>query len=82
MIPAIPLPALFELLTLIVQAGFALLCVFGYRMLDSNATRGHLLIGIGSAGLVFVAPNLIFKGLSLYWVWAAARAYQKCSQKS
>lgn len=68
-----------EWLLTALQAAFALACVIGYRMLDSNPKRGHLLIGIGSAGLVVFAPNQIYMALSLYWTWAAAIAYQKCS---
>lgn len=64
-----------------VQALFAIACVVGYRMLGGNAQRGHLLIGIGSAGLVVFAPNPIYQVLSLFWVWTAAREYQKHSKK-
>ena len=62
-----------------IQALFCLVSIYGYRQLDTNEKRGHLLIGISSAGLVFFAPNLVYVALSMFWVWESARKYKRCS---
>jgi uncharacterized membrane protein YhiD involved in acid resistance len=70
----IPIPILF----MVLQAALALCTVIGYRYTTSgHEKRGHLLIGIGSAGLVLFAPNPIYACLSLFWTWVAATAYAK-----
>lgn len=53
-------------------------CIYGYHLIATNPKRGHLLMGIGSAGWALASPNAFFLLQSLFFLWVAARGYQSC----
>lgn len=78
----IPLQVVTAVLAYIFMGLCAGCCIYGYHLLDKNKKRGHGLMALGSVGWALAAPNAFFMLQSLFFLWVAARGYQKCSKKS
>lgn len=73
----IPFPLIAQSLLYAFMGICAAACIYGYSLLGTNDKHGHGLMAIGSAGWAVASPNVFFLLQSLFFLWVAARGYER-----
>ena len=73
----IPAQLIFAILAYAFMGLCAAACIYGYSQIGKNPKRGHGLMALGSAGWALAAPNPFFLLQSLFFLWVAAKGYER-----